>query len=792
VVDRPGSLVSGAAHAGRTVSLTTTRGFLSDWLRRRLLRLTEPQILFPVFAVLLLGMLWGTTRGLIKLEGAGAERAAVASSRELVETYEAQVVRALREIDQTLKFVKFAYELKGAPTVLRDLKARALLPPDLLFVVSIADRKGDVVASTRPSAIANVADQESFQVQRQSDALSVGRPRRSPGSAEWILQFSRRLDAADGTFAGVVMVVVDAAYFVSGYEQSKLGEHGVLGILGTDGVFRARRTGDAVSAGDLVDYRSTVTDANQRGTKAPVATNSWDGVRRYTSARQLHDFPLAVIVGLSEDEQLAGAHRSMRRQLWWAAAASVLLIAVIAVLGRLSWRLVQSRLREGEAKVAHAERVEYLAYHDGLTTLPNRSLFSKLLIQDINQAHRYNGQLAVLFLDLDRFKQINDTLGHDAGDLLLQEVGRRLKGCLRESDAVARVGGDEFVVLLPALEEEKQVAMVAKKILTSIAMPFALTGQEFRVTASVGISVYPQDGQDEQTLMKNADIAMYQAKAEGKNNFQFYSDKLNANSLERLALESSLRRALERNEFQLHYQAKKDLRTGRITGVEALLRWQHEDLGTVAPTQFLPLAEDIGLIVPIGKWMLKTACLQTVAWQNQGLNRLTMAVNLLAGQFFNEHLLHDIASILEVTGMDSQLLELEITESMLMHNVEKTMQVLAGLKRMGVRIAMDDFGTGYSSLSTLKQFPLDTIKIDGSFIRDVASSAQDKGMTTAIIAMGRTLRLTVVAEGVETKEQADFLREQSCDEFQGLYFNKPMLADQFTELLRAQMDAEPA
>jgi diguanylate cyclase (GGDEF)-like protein len=757
-------------------------------------RLTEPQILSPVLAVVLLGVIWGTTLNLVKVERAGAERAAAASSLELVETYEAQVLRALREIDQTLKFVKFAYEVRQEPNALRDLKVRGLLPPDLLFVVSIADRKGDVVASTRPSTPGKLADTGYFQQQRQSqsDGLSVGRPTRSPGAKEWMLQFSRRLDASDGTFAGVVTVDVEAAYFVSGYEQAKLGEQGVLGILGTDGIFRARRTGDIVSAGDAIDYKSAVPGTDQNVPETPVLADSWDHVQRYTSARQLYDFPLAVIVGLSEDEQLATARRNMRAYLWQAAAASVVLILVIASLGRMSWRLVQSRLRESEAKVAYAERVEYLAYHDGLTTLPNRSLFSKLLTQGISQAHRYNRKLAVLFLDLDRFKQINDTLGHDAGDLLLQEVGKRLKTCLRDSDAVARLGGDEFVVLLPELDEEKYAAMVARKILAAIGTPLSLAGQEFRVTASVGISIHPQDGLDEQTLMKNADIALYQAKGEGRNNFQFYSDKLNANSLERLALESSLRRALERNEFQLHYQAKKDLRTSRVTGMEALLRWQHPDLGMVMPMQFIPLAEEIGLIVPIGKWVLKTACLQNVAWQKQGLPQLTMAVNLSARQFSDENLLRDITSVLEETGMDPRLLELEITESMLMHDVQKTMQILAQLKLMGARIAMDDFGTGYSSLSTLKQFPLDTIKIDGSFIRDVASNAQDKGLTTAIIAMGRTLSLTVVAEGVETKEQADFLREQSCDEFQGFYFNKPMLADRFTELLRTQMDTESA
>jgi diguanylate cyclase (GGDEF)-like protein len=452
----------------------------------------------------------------------------------------------------------------------------------------------------------------------------------------------------------------------------------------------------------------------------------------------------------------------------------------------MSWQLAQSRLRAAEAKIAYAERIEYLAYHDGLTSLPNRSLFSMLLSQSISQAHRYDRQLAVLFLDLDRFKQINDTLGHEAGDQLLQQVATRLQACLRDSDSVARLGGDEFVVLLPELSENKYAATAAQKILSTVAKPFNLRGQEFRITASVGISVFPQDGLDEQTLKKHADIAMYQAKQQGKNNFQFYSEKLDTDSLERLTLELSLRHALERQEFQLHYQAKRDIRSGQITGMGALLRWEHPDLGQVAPMRFLPVAEETGLIVPIGKWMLKTACLQNVAWQQQGLPHLSMAVNLSERQFADENLLTDVSAVLEETGMEASLLELEIAENLLTLDVKRAMRVLTGLKHLRIRIAVDDFGIGYSSLAALKQFPLDAIKIDRSFIRDITSIAGDKALTEAIIAMGRVLSLTVVAQGVETKEQADFLRDNACDEFQGIYANKPVSADKFKALLQTQ------
>ena len=750
---------------------------------------TEPHVLFPAIAILILAIIWGTTLNRIDAEHAAAGRAAAVSSRELAETYEAQAVRALREIDQTLKLVRYEHVPGRAQAVLQALKSRSLLPPDLLFAVSIADSKGDVVASTRPPELANVTGEDYFQDQLRADALAVGKPRRSPGSGDWTLQFSRRLDPVDGNFSGIAIVAVDAAYFVSGYETSKLGERGVLGIFGTDGVFRARRSGDVVWAGDAVDPAQVIPATDTAGGDGMLRTNPWDGVPRYTSARQLYDFPLAVVVGLSAEERLAPVRRDRSTHLWQAAAASLLLLAIVGLLGWMSLQLSASRKRAVAEQIAHAARVEYLAYHDSLTTLPNRSLFSRLLGQSIKQAQRLHRSLAVLFLDLDRFKHINDTLGHEAGDQLLQAVAARLKSCLRESDTVARLGGDEFVVLLPDLADERYVATVVQKVLSAIASPFAVLGQEFRVTASVGISLYPQDGQDEQTLTKNADIAMYQAKEDGKNNFRFYSEALNANTLERLTLESSLRHALERDEFRLHYQAKREIRGGRITGMEALLRWQHPDLGTIAPMQFIPAAEDTGLIVPIGKWVLLTACRQNVAWQRAGQAPLCMAVNLTPRQFADEDLLADLAAILATTGMDAQLLELEISEGVLMRDVPKTIRILSALKRMGVRIAIDDFGIGYASLASLRQFPLDTIKIDRSFIRDVASVDADKALTAAIIAMGRTLSLTVVAQGVETREQADFLRRNACDELQGFYFNKPVPAEQFGELLRAERDA---
>ena len=359
-----------------------------------------------------------------------------------------------------------------------------------------------------------------------------------------------------------------------------------------------------------------------------------------------------------------------------------------------------------------------------------------------------------------------------------------LKECLRSSDVVARLGGDEFVVLLPEVNEPEEVATVARKILSAATKPICMAGQECRVTASIGISMYPLDAEDEPSLMKHADIAMYLAKDEGKNNFQFYTKDIKSPSSGRLAMETHLRRGLERREFHIHYQAKVDLRTGTISGVEALLRWQSPELGAVSPAQFIPLAEESGLILPIGKWVLESACAQNMAWQRQGLAPVCMAVNLSPRQFADERLLEVIASALRETGMKPELLELEITESMVILNPERAMRLLTAIKDMGVRLAVDDFGTGYSSLAQLKHFPIDTLKVDRSFIRDIPGDAEDKAITEAIIAMGRTLNLTVVAEGVETREQESFLRELACDQIQGYYFSKPIAADQFADLLR--------
>ena len=426
----------------------------------------------------------------------------------------------------------------------------------------------------------------------------------------------------------------------------------------------------------------------------------------------------------------------------------------------------------------------FFANHDSLTGLPNRVMFNQRLTQALARAQRHRKMAALLFVDLDRFKIINDTLGHDAGDHLLKRLAVQLRDCLRESDTIGRQGGDEFVVLVEDVADPNQVAGVAHKILETVARPCLLSGQEFHVTGSIGISIYPDDGADSQTLLKYADIAMYRAKEQGRNNFQFYSPQMNLHTFERLALETSLRRAVERQEFLLHYQPKVDVRSGQITGVEALVRWRHPDLGMVPPAQFIPLAEETGLIEPIGEWVLRTACGEAQAWVGQGLPGIGVAVNLSARQFEREDWAAVIIDVLRETGLDPGLLELEITESAVMQNADRAARLLQQLKQMGVRIAIDDFGAGYSSLSHLKRFPIDSVKIDRSFIRDIPGDKDDVAIICAVIAMAHSLRLKVTAEGVEFEEQYRFLRDHDCDEMQGHYCGAPVGAAALIQLLR--------
>jgi diguanylate cyclase (GGDEF)-like protein/PAS domain S-box-containing protein len=432
------------------------------------------------------------------------------------------------------------------------------------------------------------------------------------------------------------------------------------------------------------------------------------------------------------------------------------------------------------------ERLNFISHHDLLTGLPNRTLFLDRLGQALIAANHERDVLGVFFLDLDHFKRINDTLGHTVGDKLIQMSAGRLKHILYETDTVTRLGGDEFAILIPSLQKPAHALKIADKISNAFKTPFFIDGHELFMSISTGISLYPNDGFDADALMKNADTAMNRAKEQGRGNYQLYSPQMNDKALLRLKLENRLRRALERDEFRLHYQPQIDFVTGRITGMEALLRWHHPEFGLVSPAEFVPLAEEAGLIVPIGAWVLETACNQIKEWQLMGYTALRMAVNLSSRQLRRPDLAATISSIVRNVGVDPSLVELELTEGTLMDDIEQTASALVKLRDQGLRIAIDDFGTGYSSLSTLKRFPLSTLKIDRSFVCDIPGDIESGAIAEAIISMGHSMKLEVVAEGVEQQQQFDFLKARSCDRMQGFLFSRAIPATAFTELLKVK------
>jgi diguanylate cyclase (GGDEF)-like protein/PAS domain S-box-containing protein len=439
----------------------------------------------------------------------------------------------------------------------------------------------------------------------------------------------------------------------------------------------------------------------------------------------------------------------------------------------------------------HEELLEYQANHDALTGLPNRNLLADRITQSLANAQRYNLRVAVLFIDLDNFKFVNDSLGHALGDRVLIIQADRLRKSIRSGDTVARYGGDEFVVVVSNLEKVEDAASVAQHIQEQVSRSFSIDGHEFGISCSIGISLYPKDGHDVDSLLKNADAAMFRAKEHSRNSFQFYTSEMNERVVERMAIERHLRHAIEMGELEMHYQPQIELRNGRIVGVEALLRWNSASLGKVSPGKFIPLAEETGLIVPIGEWVLKTCCEQNKAWQDAGLAAITISVNLSARQLQKRDLAGTIAVILQETGLGPRFLELEIVESMVMQDVESSMSIMKELKGLGVQLAMDDFGTGYSSLSYLKRFPFDRLKIDLSFVRDIMIDPESAAIARTIISMAHNLNLRAIAEGVETEEQLEYLRQHGCDEIQGYYVSRPMSAQEMEVLLRKDIWIQP-
>jgi diguanylate cyclase (GGDEF)-like protein/PAS domain S-box-containing protein len=493
---------------------------------------------------------------------------------------------------------------------------------------------------------------------------------------------------------------------------------------------------------------------------------------------------------LNQGERGGAAHGELRLRRKDGSLVSVE-FACATVRDRTGEACASLILRDITERTRAEEHIEFLAYHDELTGIPNRAHFHRAFEHALATTQRYGLRCALMLVDLDRFKNINDTLGHEAGDQLLKQVAAGLRACLRDSDIVARLGGDEFVILMQDAASVEAVNAVALKILEAASRPLLIDDQEFLITASIGISTYPHDGGDMHTLLKNSDVAMYRAKESGKNGFQYFSPEMNVHTRERLSIESALRRGLERGEFTVHFQPKVRVSSRTVAGMEALVRWRNPEKGLMQPGEFIAIAEETGIVVQIGDWVLEEACRQGQLLREAGHVGLRVSVNLSVRQLFDEGFAQRVADVLERTGFPAQSLELEITESMVMRDAERAVKLLQALRDTGVRLAIDDFGTGYSSLAYLKRFPIDCVKIDRSFIRDLPDDRDDASITRSIIAMAHNMKLDVVAEGVETPEQLDFLHAYGCDEIQGFLFSAPLAADAFERFLGAPAGNSP-
>ena len=860
------------------------------------------RLVIVAFCLVLIAAIWGAVIVASRTERAQTIADAVRQNSNLAKVFEEHALRTIKGIDAAALFVVGEYARLGSHVDLASYVNDGRVDASLFDNIHIVDARGDLLLSHHDFKPANIADRDWFvsHLARDSGKLFISKPVQAPASGKWSIQMSRRISKPDGSFAGVVVVTVDPGYFSTFYRQADLGAWGLVGLVGLDGVSRARQTGAVASFGENMSKSTVLAKQKAQANGNYVSSGRVDGVVRYLSYRTLVGFPLVITVGMAQEEVLRDSLQKRNYNYLVVSVFTLVIIAfgtlLVVVLTRQARSVVALKERESQFRatfnqaaigISHtaldgrflqvnqklcdmlgytreemltmrwqqithpadlvsseafgnaqltndatqtglekrylhkdgspvwislstalvrdasgqpdyfvklieaiAERRQmqqnllHLAHYDALTSLPNRELFYDRLEHALSQANRRNWITGVLFVDLDHFKLINDTLGHGIGDELLRQVSRRLLQCVRVDDTVGRLGGDEFAIVLSELVRDEDAGIVAQKVLAAMASAFDIEGNAITLTASIGISSAARDKVSADTLVTAAESAMVEAKLAGKNNYRFYTPGTNERAQKRLVLEKELRQAVFQQEFVLHFQPKTSLRDGHITGVEALIRWQHPAGNMVSPAEFIPLLEETGLIVGVGEWVLRSACAQIAAWQTAKVSAVPIAVNLSARQFHAQDICTTVSRALNDFQVDARFLELEITESAAMHNADQTAATLWQLKKLGLRISIDDFGTGYSSLAYLKRFPIDSLKIDRSFVSELPGNKDDASIAKAVITMAHALRLKVIAEGVENAAQLEFLATNECDEMQGFYFSRPINAGQCTQMLQ--------
>lgn len=748
-------------------------------------------LVIPVLGTLVLVLLWTVIFARLSVEKEATTHESMASAAILSSALEQHTIKAIHQVDQVTRFVKYEYEKSPDNFNLIGTVEKGVVQSDTLVQVSLIDEYGTLVANTadpHPKPI-DLSDREHFKIHAHSndDLLYISRPVRGRVSGLWTLQITRRLNHPDGSFAGVVVVSEDPAYFTSDfYNVASIGREGVIAVVSDNGSVLARNTGGGVAEGSATsparaDTRTPAERAHGDFTASGVYPTSdhasgiyvdpIDNVKRIVSYRHIDGYPLGVLVGLSVKEEFIDYNHTRNVYLLMATFISLAMLGFFGVATGLIGKLL-GRERE----------MTHLVEFDLLTGLRNRYSTLQALRQDVADSGNL-GHLALLFIDLDNFKTVNDTLGHNAGDIVLQMTASRLAETVGENGRLSRIGGDEFVVVVKGEEVERRAVELAEAISNMFATPFDVRGSAFVLHASIGIALFSVSNESEIDLLKKADLAMYSAKDSGKNCYQFYSPHLSHRADHLMKWEQQLRVALTERQLFLAYQPKIDLARRCITGFEALVRWNHPQHGLIPANEFIPVAESTGLIVPVGDFVIHTACMQLAQWQRDGYTGLSLAVNISAVQFWRGDLLETVARAISESGIPADKLELEITETVMMEYPELVQEKIAVLKRLGVRIALDDFGTGYSSLSYLNRFSVDTLKVDRSFIQAIPEDRSVCVMVSAIINLARSLGLTVVVEGTEKEEQIQWLSALGPIEAQGFLFSRPVPADGVQALL---------